>query len=195
MEKDKRAVPPMPKLPEQNPEQNGQKKQKLALKQKLVPIALGLLLVGLLVLFGAFLLKTSRGPRQAVNAFVGQDLSVQEELVMASLPQNSRKSVYFYIAQDKLACALLSQGIGGISVQDAVGNVRLTAEGTQGVWKLLGSGKKDFLVFGILYDERMHNVTVNGQKAVVVSNGTYRLWYYHVQNGMSIDSESVIYAP
>ena len=194
MDKEKAAQPPMPKLPEPPPAPAALKKGGLTRREKLIAGVAGLALAALGVLFVVLLLRSGRTPRQAVDAFAGEELAVQEEIIMVSLPQNSQRNVYFYISDDKLACALLSHSVAGFTVDDAGGSLRLTGTGSPGIWKMLGTGNKDFFVFGLLYDERMNTVTVNGQSAVVVDNGTHRCWFYYAADGMSIDSESVVYS-
>lgn len=196
MDKDKPNQPPMPKLPDPEPPVPPAKHSFFTKREKLIVGVAGVLVVVLLALFIAMMLQAGRTPRQAVDAFAGEDLAVQEEIVMVSLPDGSQRTAYFYISGDKLACALLSRGMGGYKVDYAGGDLRLTAPtgaANKGIWKMLGTDKTDFFVFGLVYDDTVKGVKVNGQHAVLVDNGTYRCWYFYTPEAMSIDSESVVY--
>lgn len=196
MDKDKPNQPPKPKLPEPEPLAPPVKASFFTKREKLIMGVAGVLVVVVLVVFIVLLLQAGRTPRQVVDAFGGEELAVQEEIVMVSLPDGSQRTAYFYISGDKLACALLSRGMGGYRVEHAAGDLRLTAatgSTNKGIWKMLGSGNTDFFVFGLVYDDTVKDVKVNGQNAVLVDNGTYRCWFFYTSEAMSIDSESVVY--
>ena len=183
----------MPRLPQEEPELTPAKSGFFTKREKLimgVAAALALVLTGLFLLL---LIQAGRTPQQALDVYAGGELAVQEDIVMVSFPNDPQRSAYFYISGDKLACALLNRGMSGYKVEHAGGGLRLTGTETQGIWKMLGSDKKDFFVFGLLYDNAVKSVKVNGQKAVLVDNGMYRCWFYYAADAMSIDSESVVY--
>ena len=54
-------------------------------------------------------------------------------------------------------------------------------------------GNQQYLVFGLLYNDALRGVEVDGQPAVVVDDGMYRCWFYYGEGLMAFNSESVVY--
>ena len=182
-------------LTQRTPEQTPQKTEKrFFTKRESIIMGVSFVLVLILVVCGVLMmLSASRTAPQAVNRAVEEDLRVQESVIQLSLLGDDTRSVLFYISADEMACAILKRGAAGYKLVDAGGHLPLTSEDKLGIWKTLGSGKKEIFVFGMLYSPTVQNVLVDGMPAVIVNTGQYRCWYYYAAGSTSINSESVVY--
>ncbi|MDL2293503.1 hypothetical protein LJC60_02615 [Ruminococcaceae bacterium OttesenSCG-928-D13] len=207
-----RSGPPGVKLPEQQPSQPLQpKKSKFSRQSLAIMAAAGLLIVVMITVFIVFVVNAGRSPMQAVRAALKEDFSFHQELVQVSLSPKvtdpdpgsedgptvtvfpGERSVYFFVSNEQLACALLSRRATGYEVQDVAGHLPLTGDGKDGIWMATGGTGTEYLVFGLLYNPDKTKVEVEGKPAVVVDTGRYRLWYYINTGSMAINSESVVY--
>lgn len=212
------VTPPPVKLPEQ-PQPAPPKKPKLSAQSILIIGVAGVLLAVLATCFIVFALGAAQTPAQAVAKAAGEGFNVQRELVQVSLAQVSatpdppaadpsgseeaagpvtsklgERSVYFFVSNEQLACALLERKASGYKVRDVSGHLPLTGEGKPGIWMLSGfSGTNEYLVFGLLYDTTKTKVEVDGNPAVIVDTGRYRCWYYLGTGATAINSESVVF--
>ncbi|MGD9559252.1 MAG: hypothetical protein AB7V55_01420 [Oscillospiraceae bacterium] len=193
MDNERSGVPSgiAPKLPEPPP---AAAKKGLTRRENLIVAVACVLLAALATWFIVFALGADRTAAEAVNRQAGSVYAVQQEIVQVSLPGDGRRSVLFYISGEELACALLERGASGYRLVNATGHLPLTSSDKEGIWMASGmtSDKKEFLVFGLLYDDALTAVEVDGMPATVVDNGMYRCWYYY-GDSVTINSESVVY--
>lgn len=193
MDKDRNSVPPeiTPKLPDPAPLRP---KKGLTARETLIVAVGGVALVALATCFIVFALGAGRSAAETINRQAGSVYAVQEEIVQVSLPGDGQRSVLFYISDDQLACALLEHRPSGYRLLEASGHLPLTSTDKQGIWMASGmtNDRKEFFVFGLLYDSALSGVEVDGVPATVVDTGLYRCWYYY-GDSVTINSESVVY--
>lgn len=194
MDKNQTGIPPgiTPKLPDPPPIQP---QKGLTRRESFIMAGAAVLLVALAVCFVVFALSAGRSAADAVARQGGSVYALQEEIVQVSLPGEGQRSVLFYISDDQLACALLEKRASGYHLVNASGHLPLTSADKPGIWMASGlqSDKKEFFVFGLLYDDALTAVEVDGMPATVVDNGLYRCWFYYGESVTSINSESVVY--
>lgn len=186
------AEPPAPQAqPQPLPKQEESKRLKLG-KELLVAAVAVVLLLAVAAGFVVFALSAGRSPREVVDRGAIETAAVQEEVAMVSLPANGEKYAYFYISEGGLSCALLKRNASGFKLVDTAGEIALSNPSKPGAWEAsLQGDKKSFFVFGIIYDDAIRRVEVDGQPAMVVDTGEYRCWYFYSQETLSIKSESV----
>ncbi len=171
-------------------------KKKTPAREAMLLSVVVVLLLALATWFIVFALGSGKTPSQAVAEAAEAGFGVQEELVRVSLPGQGERSLFFYISDDELACAILQRGAGGYDVLDISGHLPLTSNDRAGVWMAasMPSSADEYLVFGLLYDPELSSVEVDGIPAVVINTGVYRCWYYLGEGNISINSESVVYS-
>ncbi len=193
MERDPAVMQPEENMPHSSQPQPA--KKAAGGYDRILAVVAGILLVAIATWFAVFALRAGRSAAEVVNASADDLYAVQQEIVQVGVPGETEREVLFYVSEDALACALLSRGAGGYKLVTAAGHLPLTASGKQGIWMATSvpSDAKEFLVFGLLFDEELSSVEVDGVPAVVVDTGEYRCWYYLGAGNMSINSESVVY--
>lgn len=189
------VIPPgiAPKLPEVAPAPL-KSKVSFSKRELLIGGAAAVLLVALAVWFVIFAVGAGRTAAQTVQNSAPEGYTLQEPIVQVGLPGSETRSVLFYVSNNGLACALLEHKASGYKLLDTFGHIGLAGTG-EGEWNLtsLSGGNREMFLFGILYDEGLSTVEVNGSPAVVVNSGDYRLWYYIAEGSESINRNSVYY--
>ncbi len=155
--------------------------------------AAGVLLAVLATWFITFALSAARPSHQLLSEH-SAGLAVQEDILTLSVKGDTERYLQFYISGDALACALLERGAGGFVVNDVAGGLALTSSEAQGIWMPFGLNNDDeYFIVGLVYDDAVRKVQVEGMPTVLVDNGVYRCWYYQGEGTMSINSQSVVY--
>lgn len=152
----------------------------------------GVLVVVLAVLLIVFMITAGRGYTEIIDSHT-ETYKVTQEIARIGVPGGGERSLVFYVSGETMACALLERGATGYSVVDVGGGLALAQSGKDGIWMpfALAGNKQEYFLVGMVYDDAVQAVLVDGQPATLVDDGLYRCWYFRGEGNMTINSESV----